>query len=150
MLETTFKEETETDLFGEQSVLCGGTAALVMAGFETLVKAGYQPEIAYFECLHELKLITDLIYASGIQGMRKRVSDTAEYGDLTRGPRIVNKATRKEMQRILKEIQSGKFPKEFLADYRAGKKRFEKLRHEHDNHQIEKVGSQLRGMMKWM
>ncbi len=150
VLETTFKEETETDLFGEQSVLCGGTAALVMAGFDTLVKAGYQPEIAYFECLHELKLITDLIYSKGIQGMRKRVSDTAEFGDLTRGPRIVNKGTRKEMSRILKEIQSGKFPKEFLSDYKAGKKRFEKLRHEHDNHQIEKVGAQLRGMMKWM
>ena len=150
VIETTFKEETETDLFGEQSVLCGGTAALVMASFETLVKAGYQPEIAYFECLHELKLITDLIYSTGIQGMRKRVSDTAEYGDLTRGPRIVGKAARKEMQKILKEVQSGKFAKEFLADYKNGKKNFEKLRHEHDKHPVEVVGAKLRGMMKWM
>ncbi len=150
VIETTFKEETETDLFGEQSVLCGGTAELVMAGFETLVKAGYQPEIAYFECLHELKLITDLIYTTGVQGMRKRVSDTAEYGDLTRGPRIVNKKTRAEMKKILGEIQSGKFAKEFLADYKNNKKNFEKLRHAHDNHPIEKVGAKLRGMMKWM
>src|SRR6185295_5293975 len=115
VIETTFKEETETDLFGEQVVLCGGTSALIKAGFDTLVKAGYQPEIAYFECLHELKLITDLIYVGGIQNMRKCVSDTTEYGDLTRGPRVVNQKTRKEMQKILKEIQSGKFPKEFLA-----------------------------------
>ncbi len=150
VLETTFKEETETDLFGEQSVLCGGTAALVLAGYETLIKAGYQPEIAYFECLHELKLITDLIYATGIQGMRKRVSDTAEYGDLTRGPRIVNKRTKKEMEKILKEIQKGKFAKEFLADYKNGKKNFEKLRHAHDKHSIEVVGGKLRGMMKWL
>lgn len=150
VIETTFKEETETDLFGEQTVLCGGVSALVKAGFETLVKAGYQPEIAYFECLHELKLITDMIYATGIQGMRKRVSDTAEYGDLTRGPRIVNEKTRQEMKKILKEIQSAKFAKEFLDDYKKGKKRFEKLRHADDKHQIEKVGTQLRGMMKWM
>jgi len=150
VIETTFKEETETDLFGEQAVLCGGTAALVMAGFDTLVKAGYQPEIAYFECLHELKLITDMIYATGIQGMRKRVSDTAEYGDLTRGPRVVNTKTRAEMKKILKEIQSGKFAKEFLSDYHKGKKRFEKLRHEHDNHRIEQVGRKLRSMMKWI
>lgn len=150
VLETTFKEETETDLFGEQSVLCGGTAALVKAGFDTLVKAGYQPEIAYFECLHELKLITDMIYATGIQGMRKRVSDTAEYGDLTRGPRVVNDKTRSEMKKILKEIQSGKFAKEFLGDYKKGKKRFEKLRHADDRHKIEEVGSKLRGMMKWL
>lgn len=150
VLETTFKEETETDLFGEQSVLCGGTAALIKAGFDTLVKAGYQPEIAYFECLHELKLITDLIYAGGIQGMRKRVSDTAEYGDLTRGPRIVNKKTRDEMKKILKEIQKGKFAKEFLGDYKKGKKRFEVLRHEDDDHPIERVGAKLRGMMKWL
>ena len=150
VLETTFKEETETDLFGEQSVLCGGTSALIKAGFETLVKAGYQPEVAYFECLHELKLITDMIYATGIQGMRKRVSDTAEYGDLTSGPRIVNDKTRKEMKKILKDIQSGKFAKEFLADYKAGKKRFEKLRHADDSHPIEKVGLKLRGMMRWL
>ncbi len=150
VLETTFREETETDLFGEQSVLCGGTAALVKAGFETLVKAGYQPEIAYFECLHELKLITDLIYSGGIQGMRKRVSDTAEYGDVTRGPRVVNDRTRQEMKKILGEIQSGKFAKEFLDDYKKGKKNFNRLRHADDNHQIEKVGTKLRSMMKWM
>jgi ketol-acid reductoisomerase len=150
VLETTFKEETETDLFGEQTVLCGGVSALVKNGFETLVKAGYQPEIAYFECLHELKLITDLIYAGGIQGMRKRVSDTAEFGDLTRGPRVVGKKARKEMEKILKEIQNGKFAKEFLDDYKKGKKNFEKLRHADDRHQIEQVGSKLRGMMKWL
>lgn len=150
VIETTFKEETETDLFGEQVVLCGGVSALIKAGFETLVKAGYQPEIAYFECQHELKLITDLIYAGGIQGMRKRVSDTAEYGDLTRGPRVVNDKTRKEMEKILKEIQTGKFAKEFVTDYHEGKKRFEELRHADDNHLLEQVGSKLRGMMKWL
>ena len=148
VIETTFKEETETDLFGEQTVLCGGTSALIKAGFETLVKAGYQPEIAYFECLHELKLITDMIYATGIQGMRKRVSDTAEYGDVTRGPRVVNQRTRAEMKKILKEIQKGKFAKEFLTNYRNGK--FEKFRREDDNHPIERVGAKLRGMMKWL
>ncbi len=150
VIETTFKEETETDLFGEQTVLCGGVSALIKAGFETLVKAGYQPEIAYFECLHELKLITDMIYATGIQGMRKRVSDTAEYGDVTRGPRIINQKTRAEMQKILKEIQSKKFAKEFLADYKSGKKKFEKLRHADDKHPVEMVGAKLRGMMKWL
>ncbi len=150
VLETSFREETETDLFGEQTVLCGGVSALVKAGYETLVKAGYQPEIAYFECLHELKLITDMIYATGIQGMRKRVSDTAEYGDLTRGPRVVNQKTRNEMKKILKEIQAGKFAKEFLTDYKQGKKRFEKLRHADDRHSIEQVGGKLRGMMKWL
>ena len=150
VIETTFKEETETDLFGEQTVLCGGVSALVKAGFDTLVKAGYQPEIAYFECLHELKLITDMIYATGIQGMRKRVSDTAEYGDLTRGPRVVSNTTRSEMKKILKEIQSGKFAKEFLADYKKGKKNFNKLRHADDKHPVEVVGAKLRGMMKWL
>ena len=150
VIETTFKEETETDLFGEQTVLCGGTSALIKAGYETLIQAGYQPEIAYFECLHELKLITDMIYATGIQGMRKRVSDTAEYGDVTRGPRVVNKKTRDEMKKILKEIQSGKFAKEFLDDYKKGKKKFEKYRHADDRHSIEQVGTKLRGMMKWM
>jgi len=150
VIETTFKEETETDLFGEQTVLCGGTASLIKAGFETLVKAGYQPEIAYFECLHELKLITDLIYAGGLQGMRKRVSDTAEYGDVTRGPRIVNNRTKKEMKKILKEIQKGKFAKEFLADYKNNKKNFTKLRRADDRHPIEVVGQKLRGMMKWL
>ncbi len=150
VIETTFKEETETDLFGEQTVLCGGTAALVKAGFETLVKAGYQPEIAYFECLHELKLITDMIYATGVQGMRKRVSDTAEYGDVTRGPRIITDRTRKEMKKVLKEIQNGKFAKEFLDDYKKGKKNFERLRHADDKHAIEVTGAKLRGMMKWL
>ena len=150
VLETTFKEETETDLFGEQTVLCGGVSALIKAGFETLTEAGYQPEIAYFECLHELKLITDMIYATGIQGMRKRVSDTAEYGDLTRGPRVVNQKTRAEMKKILKEIQSQKFAKEFLADYKNHKKRFEKLRHADDAHPIEQVGAKLRSMMRWL
>ena len=149
VIETTFKEETETDLFGEQTVLCGGVSALIKAGFETLVEAGYQPEIAYFECLHEVKLITDMIYATGIQGMRKRVSDTAEYGDLTRGPRIVGPAAKKEMKKILGEIQKGKFAKEFLADYR-NKSKFEKIRHADDDHKVEQVGSKLRGMMKWM
>jgi len=150
VIETTFKEETETDLFGEQTVLCGGVSALIKAGFETLVKAGYQPEIAYFECLHELKLITDMIYATGIQGMRKRVSDTAEYGDVTRGPRVVNKKTRDEMKKILKEIQSGRFAKEFLSDYKKGKKNFERLRHADDKHPVEQVGARLRGMMHWL
>ena len=151
VIETTFREETETDLFGEQTVLCGGTASLIKAGFETLVKAGYQPEVAYFECLHELKLITDLIYAGGIQGMRKRVSDTAEYGDVTRGPRIVNDRTKKEMRKILKEIQKGKFAKEFLDDYKKHNKRnFTKLRRADDRHPIEQVGQKLRGMMKWL
>lgn len=150
VIETTFKEETETDLFGEQTVLCGGVSALVKAGYETLVRAGYQPEIAYFECLHELKLITDMIYATGIQGMRKRVSDTAEYGDVTRGPRVVNDKTRDEMKKILKEIQSGRFAKEFLDDYKRGKKKFEKLRHADDKHPIEVVGAKLRGMMRWL
>ncbi len=150
VIETTFKEETETDLFGEQAVLCGGVSALIHAGFETLTKAGYQPEIAYFEVLHELKLITDLIYAGGITGMRKRVSDTAEYGDLTRGPRVVNAATKKEMQVILKEIQTGKFAKEFMGDYHTGKKRFDKLRKSGAAHPIEKVGADLRLKMKWL
>ncbi|MBI4432823.1 MAG: ketol-acid reductoisomerase [Candidatus Omnitrophica bacterium] len=149
VIETTFKEETETDLFGEQAVLCGGTSALIKAGFETLVNAGYQPEVAYFECLHELKLITDLIYAGGVQGMRKRVSDTAEYGDLSRGPRVINKQTQKEMKKILKEVQSGKFAKEFLATYK-DKNKFEKLRRADDKHPVEVVGAKLRGMMKWM
>ncbi len=149
VIETTFEEETETDLFGEQAVLCGGVSELVKAGFETLVEAGYQPEIAYFECLHELKLITDMIYTSGIQGMRRRVSDTAEYGDLTRGSRIINKKTRQEMKKMLKEVQSGKFAKEFLAAYK-NRKSFEKLRHADDKHPIEVVGAKLRSMMPWL
>ncbi len=150
VIETTFKEETETDLFGEQVVLCGGATALVKAGFETLVNAGYQPEIAYFECLHELKLITDLIYKVGIQGMRKRVSDTAEYGDLSRGPRIINGETRKEMKKILEEVQSGKFAKEWIDENKNGRPNFNKLSKADDGIQIEKVGKQLRSMMPWM
>ena len=150
VIQTTFKEETETDLFGEQTVLCGGASELIKAGFETLVKAGYQPEIAYFECLHELKLIVDLIYEDGIQGMRKRVSDTAEYGDMTRGPRIVNARTRAEMQKILKEIQSGKFAKEWMAENKKGRVNFNKMRKAGQNHIVEKVGARLRSMMSWM
>jgi ketol-acid reductoisomerase len=150
VIETTFKEETETDLFGEQAVLCGGASALIQAGFETLIEAGYQPELAYFEVLHELKLITDLIYASGITGMRKKVSDTAEFGDLTRGPRIVNAETKQEMKKILGEIQSGKFAKEFLEDYKNGKKRFEELRKAGAKHPVEEVGQKLRSSMKWL
>jgi ketol-acid reductoisomerase len=150
IIQTTFKEETETDLFGEQAVLCGGASELVKAGFETLVNAGYQPEIAYFECLHELKLIVDLIYEEGITGMRKRVSDTAEYGDLTRGKRIVTERTRKEMQKILKEIQKGAFAKEWMAENKNGRKNFLKMRKDGENHPVEKVGARLRGMMSWM
>lgn len=150
VIETTFKEETETDLFGEQVVLCGGVTELIKAGFETLVEAGYQPEIAYFECLHELKLITDLIYETGIQGMRKRVSDTAEYGDLTRGKRIINEATRKEMKKILKEVQSGKFAKEWIKENQAGRPVFNELRKRDDDHLVEKTGQKLRQMMPWM
>jgi ketol-acid reductoisomerase len=150
IIQTTFKEETETDLFGEQTVLCGGVSELVKAGFETLTKAGYQPEIAYFECLHELKLIVDLIYEDGIQGMRKRVSDTAEYGDMTRGTRIVNDRTRREMEKILKEVQKGMFAKEWMAENKNGRKNFLKMRLAGEKHPIEKVGKRLRGMMSWM
>ena len=150
IIRTTFKEETETDLFGEQTVLCGGASELVKAGFETLVAAGYQPEIAYFECLHELKLIVDLIYEDGIQGMRRRVSDTAEYGDMTRGPRIVNARTRAEMKKILKEIQSGRFAKEWMAENKKGRPHFNKMRKAGESHLVEKVGSRLRAMMSWM
>ena len=150
VIETTFKEETETDLFGEQTVLCGGVTELIKAGFDTLVGAGYQPEIAYFECLHELKLITDLIYSVGIQGMRKRVSDTAEYGDLTRGKRVITKETRKIMKDILKEVQSGKFAKEWIEENKKGRPLFNKLSKEDDKHPIEEVGKRLRKMMPWM
>lgn len=150
VFETTFKEETETDLFGEQVVLCGGTSALIKAGFETLVEAGYAPEMAYFECLHELKLIVDIIYEEGIAGMRKRVSDTAEYGDYTRGPRIVNERTKKEMQKILKEIQTGKFAREWMKENKTGRANFVKMRQDQDKHQIEEVGKRLRGMMSWI
>lgn len=150
VIETTFKEETETDLFGEQAVLCGGVTELIKAGFDTLTQAGYQPEIAYFECLHELKLITDLIYKTGIQGMRKRVSDTAEYGDLTRGKRVINGDTRKIMKDILAEVQSGKFAKEWIDENKAGRPNFNRLSKEHDKHPIEEVGRRLRKMMPWM
>jgi len=150
VIETTFKEETETDLFGEQTVLCGGASALIKAGFETLVNAGYQPEIAYFECLHELKLITDLIYKKGIQGMRKCVSDTAEFGDLTRGPRIINDDTRTEMKKILEEVQSGKFAKEWIEENEKGRPTFNKLSKADDNILVEKVGKDLRQMMPWI
>ncbi len=150
VLETTFKEETETDLFGEQAVLCGGASALVQAGFETLVEAGYQPEMAYFECLHELKLICDLMYESGIAGMRFSISETAKYGDITRGPRVINKDTKKEMKRILKEIQSGQFVKEWVAEHKGGLKKYNKLLANGAKHPIEKTGERLRGMMPWM
>lgn len=136
VIETTFKEETETDLFGEQAVLCGGVSELIKAGFDTLVNAGYQPEIAYFECLHELKLITDLIYAVGIQGMRKRVSDTAEYGDLTRGKRIITAETRKEMKKILEEVQSGKFAEEWIKENEKGRPLYNKLSNADDTHPV--------------
>ena len=149
VIETTFKEETETDLFGEQSVLCGGVSALVKAAFETLVEAGYQPELAYFECLHELKLIVDMIYDGGIQGMRKRVSDTAKYGDITRGPRIIDGSVRQRMKEILKEIQSTAFAKEWIAEDAAGRPRFNELMKKDDNHMIEKVGAELRKMFAW-
>jgi ketol-acid reductoisomerase len=150
VIETTFKEETETDLFGEQAVLCGGASELVKAGFETLVAAGYQPEIAYFECLHELKLITDLIYQYGITGMRQRVSDTAEYGDYSRGPRVINDRVKKEMQKILQQVQSGKFAKEWIRENKNGRPNFNKFREDSAKHPIEEVGQKLRKMMPWM
>lgn len=150
VLQTTFKEETETDLFGEQAVLCGGASALVQAGFETLVEAGYQPEMAYFECLHELKLICDLMYESGIAGMRFSISETAKYGDITRGPRVINKATKVEMKKILEEIQSGKFTRQWVREHKTGLKKYNKLLKEGEKHQIEKTGARLRSMMPWM
>jgi len=150
VLETTFEEETETDLFGEQVVLCGGVTALVQAGFETLVEAGYQPESAYFECLHELKLIIDLMYEEGIAGMRYSISTTAEYGDLTRGPRIVTDETKAEMRRILAEIKDGSFAEEFMGEVRSGGKKFDELRKRGQEHQDETVGKELRGMMPWI
>ncbi|MCE2854294.1 MAG: ketol-acid reductoisomerase [Ilumatobacteraceae bacterium] len=150
VIETTFAEETETDLFGEQVVLCGGLTSLVQAGFETLVEAGYQPEMAYFECLHEVKLIVDLMYEEGIAGMRYSISDTAEYGDVTRGPRIVTPATKKQMQKILKEIQSGKFAREWIKESETGRANFNALRDAGAKHQIEEVGKRLRSMMPWI
>jgi ketol-acid reductoisomerase len=150
VLKTTFEEETETDLFGEQVVLCGGLTALVQAGFETLVEAGYQPESAYFECLHELKLIVDLMYEQGIGGMRYSISHTAEYGDVTRGPRIITPAVKAEMKKVLGEIQSGEFAKEWIGEWRSGHKNFDELRKQGEAHQIEEVGAQLRSMMPWI
>ncbi len=150
VIETTFKEETETDLFGEQAVLCGGVTELMKAGFETLIEAGYQPEVAYFECLHELKLIVDLIYSVGITGMRQRVSDTAEYGDLTRGKRIITNKTRAEMRKILNEIQTGRFAKEWISENQAGRPSFYALRERDINHPVEIVGAKLRKMMPWI
>ncbi len=150
IIETTFREETETDLFGEQAVLCGGTTALVQAGFETLIEAGYAPEMAYFECLHELKLIVDLMYEGGIANMRYSISNTAEYGDVTRGPRIINENTKAEMRKILGEIQSGEFAKEFIAEMRAGGKNLQAMRDRTREHPIEVTGEKLRGMMPWI
>ena len=150
VIETNFREETETDLFGEQVVLCGGTTALVQAGFETLVEAGYAPEMAYFECLHELKLIVDLMYEGGIANMRYSISNTAEYGDLTRGPRIITDETRQEMKRILKEIQNGEFAREFILENQAGAATLKAKRRIGRDHQIEHVGQKLRDMMPWI
>jgi ketol-acid reductoisomerase len=150
VIETTFKDETETDLFGEQSVLCGGATELVRAGFETLVEAGYDPRLAYFECLHELKLIVDLMYEKGITGMRDSISNTAEYGDLTRGPRVIGDETRAAMKKILADIQSGEFAKEWIAENRAGQENFQRMRSEQQGHQVEKVGSDIRSMFPWL
>ena len=150
VIETTFKDECETDLFGEQSVLCGGATELVRAGFETLVEAGYDPRLAYFECLHELKLIVDLMYEKGVQGMRDSISNTAEYGDMTRGPRVIGEPTREAMRKILADIQSGEFAKEWIAENRAGGESFQRLRDEAAGHRIEQVGGDLRGMMAWI
>jgi ketol-acid reductoisomerase len=150
IIETTYKEETETDLFGEQCVLCGGLTALIKAGFQTLVDAGYQPEIAYFECMHEVKLIVDLMYQGGLSYMRYSISNTAEYGDLTRGPRIITEKTRAEMKKILAEITSGSFAKEWVNEYKTGLKNFNKLYEQDHNCQLEQVGRGLRKMMKWI
>ena len=150
VIETTFREETESDLFGEQAVLCGGAAALVKAGFEVLVEAGYQPESAYFECLHELKLICDLMYESGIAGMRFSISETAKYGDITRGPRVINKGTKAEMKKILKEIQTGQFTREWVKEHKGGLKKYNALLKKGEQHKIEKTGAYLRSMMPWM
>jgi ketol-acid reductoisomerase len=150
VIETTFKDETETDLFGEQAVLCGGVSELVRAGYETLVDAGYDPRLAYFECLHELKLIVDLMYEKGITGMRYSISNTAEYGDLTRGKRVITDDTRQAMKDILGEIQSGEFAREWIAENNAGQENFKRMREEQADHQIEREGKQLRSMMDWI
>ena len=150
VIETTFKDETETDLFGEQAVLCGGVTELVRAGYETLVDAGYDPRLAYFECLHELKLIVDLMYEKGITGMRYSISNTAEYGDLTRGKRVISQATRDAMKEVLGEIQSGAFAREWIAENRAGQENFKRMREEQAGHRIEREGKELRSMMDWI
>jgi ketol-acid reductoisomerase len=150
VIETTFKDETETDLFGEQAVLCGGVSELVRAGYETLVDAGYDPRLAYFECLHELKLIVDLMYEKGITGMRYSVSNTAEYGDLTRGKRVIDERARAAMREILAEIQSGDFAREWIAENKAGQENFRRMREEQKGHQIEREGRELRAMMPWI
>src|SRR3954453_22280310 len=150
IIETTFKDEAETDLFGEQAVLCGGATELVRAGFETLVEAGYDPRLAYFECLHELKLIVDLMYEKGIQGVRYSISNTAEYGDMTRGPRVIGEESRAAMKKILEDIQSGEFAREWIAENRAGGESFDRMRKEAAGHQVEEVGAELRGMMPWI
>jgi ketol-acid reductoisomerase len=150
IIETTFKDEAETDLFGEQAVLCGGATQLVQAGFETLVEAGYDPRLAYFECLHELKLIVDLMYEQGIQGMRHSISNTAEYGDMTRGPKVITDETREAMKKILADIQSGDFANEWIAENEAGQESFQRMREEAEGKQIEQVGKGLRSMMPWI
>ncbi len=149
VIETTFRDETETDLFGEQAVLCGGTSALVRSGFDTLVNAGYPPELAYFECLHELKFIVDLIHEAGMSGMRALISDTAKWGELTVGPRIIDARVQEQMRAVLRDIRSGKFAREFIREMRTGKKRYQKLRKAADRHGIEKVGLDLRALMTW-
>jgi ketol-acid reductoisomerase len=150
VLDTTFAEETETDLFGEQAVLCGGATELVVKGFETLVEAGYQPEVAYYECLHELKLIVDLLHEGGLAKMHKYISSTAKYGDLTRGPRVVNRDTKKEMKKILKEIQTGKFARQWISENKKGLKNYNRMMKADMNHKIEKVGAKLRERMPWL
>jgi ketol-acid reductoisomerase len=150
VIETTFKDETETDLFGEQAVLCGGVTELVRAGYETLIGAGYDPRLAYFECLHELKLIVDLMYEKGIAGMRYSISNTAEYGDMTRGKRVISEATREAMKKILADIQSGDFAREWIAENRAGQENFKRMREEQSGHQVEVVGRELRAQMDWI
>ncbi|NMB42393.1 MAG: ketol-acid reductoisomerase [Firmicutes bacterium] len=150
VIETTFQEETETDLFGEQAVLCGGTTALIKASFDTLVEAGYQPEVAYFECMHELKLIVDLLYEGGLSWMRYSISDVAEYGDLTRGPRVIDKRVQEELKKILEEVQDGTFAQECITEFRMNRPRFTALRRKDSQHLIEKIGAELRSMMPWL
>jgi ketol-acid reductoisomerase len=150
VIETTFAEETETDLFGEQAVLCGGATELVLKGFETLVEAGYQPEVAYYECLHELKLIVDLLHEGGIAKMHRFISETAKYGDLTRGPRVVNAGTKKEMKKILAEVQDGTFARQWIRENKSGRKKYDKLLAKDLAHPIEKVGTELRARMPWL